>query len=387
MKFVHTFDKHKDEPAKTLDSYLKEKKIELGSWVNKRRKIYLDTKFWLLLRNSYLGRARSSDQHDLLHVLKSGVNTGALICPISNDVFVEVIKQTDEVTLRATVTLIDELSLGVCLVSEDERRQTEALHFVRSCMLPNDCLYDVGDFIWTKVAYINGMQVPYNNAFSVAENRLIQKAFLDQMWSISLLDMIGGIGLERLLNYPHTPDFSGLLNQEKDAYLMEAATFRKIFLTELAYILKREETMFDEMFAYLFEKENGQAPLHEEVTSLGAGSKFGNLVYEAFKQEKVAKRLPTLEIEAGIHAQLIYDKTRKYKPNDLHDVGHAIAALPYCDCFFTEKNLRELVIKKNLGYDRKYDCAVASSVRNAVSVIENKMETTKTFQPTSGSRD
>lgn len=371
MKFVYTFDKHKDELDKTLDSYVKEKKIELGSWVNKRKKVYLDTKFWLLLRDGYLGRTRSKDQSDLLHVLQSGVDTGTLICPISYDVFAEVIKQADEVTLRTTVKLIDELSLGVSLVSEDERRQTEVLHFVRSCILPSTCLYDVKDFVWTKVAYTHGMQVPHNNVSSEAENHLIQKAFLDQMWSISLLDMIEVIGLERLLNYPHMPDFSGLMNQEKDTYLEDGATFRTVFLTELAYILKREETTFDEMFIYLFEKEYGHAAQQEEVASSSAGSKFGNLIYTAFRQDRVGKKLPTLEIEAGIHAQLIYDRTRKYKPNDVHDIGHAMSALPYCDYFFTEKNLREFIIRKNLGYDRKYDCAVVSSVRNAVSVIKD----------------
>jgi hypothetical protein len=371
MKFVYTFDKHKNEPEKALDSYVKEKKIELGSWINNRKKVYLDTKFWLLLRDGYLGRVRSKDQSDLLHVLQSGVDKGTLICPISYDVFAEVIKQTDEVSLKATVKLIDELSLGVSLVSEDERRQIEALHFVRSYMLPSTCLHDVKDFVWTKVAYTHGMQVPHNNILSEAENRLIQKAFLDQMWSISLLDLIEVIGLQRLLNYPHTPDLSGLLNQEKDAYLVEYATFRTVFLTELAYILQREETTFDKMVLYLFEKEYGHAPRQEEVSSASAGYKFRNLIHAAFKQEKVGKKLPTFEIEAGIHAQLIYDRTRKYKPNDVHDISHAISALPYCDYFFTEKNLRELVIKKNLGYDKKYDCAVVSSVRNAISVIED----------------
>jgi hypothetical protein len=369
MKFVNTFDKHKYEPDRTIDSYIKEKKYELGNWINKRKIIYLDTKFWLLLRNSYLGRTKSNDQRDLLDRLKSGVNKGAMICPISYDVFAEVIKQTDEITIKATVKLIDELSLGVCLVSEDERRQTEALHFVRSCMLANKCLYDVQDFVWTKVSYVHGMQTPYNKAFSAADNCLIQKAFLDQMWSIPLSDLIEIIGLERLLDYPHAPDISGLLNQEKNAYLMEKATFKKIFFTELAYILKREESMFNEMLIYLFKKEFGHPPLPEEISSLCAGCKLANRIYEAFKQEKVANRLPTIEIEAGIHAQLIHDKTRKYKPNDLHDLGHAIAALPYCDFFFTEKNLRELVIRNNLKYDKKYDCAVVSSAKNAVFAI------------------
>jgi hypothetical protein len=369
MKSVSTFDMHNDEPEKTLDSYLKEKKVELSFWVNNRKKIYLDTKFWLLLRDSCLERSITKDQYNLLSMLQSGVDKGVLICPISHDVFDEVIKQTDETTLKATVQLIDELSLGVSLVSEDERRKTETLHFVRSCMLPSTCLHDVKDFVWTKVAYTHGMQVPHNKKISDAENRLFQKDFLDHMWSISLVDLVERIGIKRLLNYPHTPDFSGLMNQEKDAYLAEGATFRKVFLTELAYILQREKTTFDEMFTYLFIKEYRHAPQQAEVASSSAGSRFGTLIYEAFKQGKVSKKLPTFEIEAGIHAQLIYDKTRKYKPNDLHDISHAISALPYCDYFFTEKNLRDLVIKNNLGYDKKYDCTVVSSVKNAVSAI------------------
>jgi hypothetical protein len=372
MKFVYTFDKHKNEPNKTLNCYAKEKKIELGSWVNNRKRIYLDTNFWLLLRDSYLGRAKFEHQSDLLHVLREGVETGTLICPISYDVFAELIKQTDEVTLKATVKLIDELSLGVSLVPEDERRQIEVLHFLRSGMLPSTYLHDVKDFVWTKVAYTHGMQVPRKVfSFSEAKNRLIQKGFLDHMWSISLLDMIEVIGLERLLNYPHMPDFSGLMNQEKDAYLIERATFKTIFLTELEYILQREEATLAGIFICLYEEKYGHAPQQEEVASSSAGNKFGNLIFTAFKEGKVGKNLPTFEIEAGIHAQLIHDRTRKYKPHDIHDINHAIAALPYCDCFFTENNLREFVIRKNLGYDKKYDCSVLSSMRNAVSVIED----------------
>ena len=61
IKFINTFDKHTKEPEKTVDAYIKEKKLELGEWVNQRRKVYLDTKFWLLLRDAHLDRAKMSE--------------------------------------------------------------------------------------------------------------------------------------------------------------------------------------------------------------------------------------------------------------------------------------------------------------------------------------
>lgn len=369
MEFIDTFDNHANEPDKTVDAYIKEKKLALGEWVNKRRKVYLDTKFWLLLRNAHLDRAKQQGQHDLLKLLNDGVLAGKLICPISEDVFQEVIKQTDEVTLRATVELIDSLSAGVSLLSHDERWETEVLYFVRSCNHPKENLYNLQDLVWTKLAYTSGMQIPHNEMLSEAENRLVQKAFIDHMWSLPLQEMINLIGLDRLLTFPHMPDFSHLMNEEKDSYNAENAGFKNIFLTELGFLLLREEARFGEMFAYLFEKEHGHAPQPEEVRTTNPGKLFANVVYNAFRLQKAGNNLPTIEIEAGIHAQLIYDKTRRYKANDIYDINHAIAALPYCDYFFTEKNLREFVVRKNMAYDAKYNCTVVSSIIDAVSEI------------------
>ncbi len=367
MKFINTFDKHANEPEKTVDTYIREKKLELGEWVNQRRKVYLDTKFWLLLRDAHLDRAKMQDQHELLRCITDAVSAGQLICPISEDVFQEVIKQTDEETLRATVALIDSLSAGVSLISHDERLEAELLYFLRSCTKPKERLYNHHDLVWTKLAYTSGMQIPHNDIFSEAENRLVQKAFLDQMWSLPLQEMINLIGLDRLLTYPHMPDFSHLMNEEKDSYHAEKADFKKIFLTELGFLLRREEARFESMFTYLFEKEHGYPPQPEEVRATNPGRSFANVVYNVFKLQKAGKNLPTIEIEAGIHAQLIHDKTRRYKANDIHDINHAIAALPYCDFFFTEKNLREFVVRKNLAYDTKYNCIVVSSLTDAVS--------------------
>jgi len=305
----------------------------------------------------------------LLRLITVAVSAGQLICPISEDVFQEVIKQTDVETLRATVVLIDSLSAGVSLISHDERLEAELLYFLRSCTKPIERLYNRHDLVWTKLAYTSGMQIPHNDIFSEAENRLVQKAFIDQMWSLPLQEMINLIGLDRLLTFPHMPDFSQLMNEEKDSYNAEKADFKKIFLTELGFLLRREESRFGSMFTYLFEKEHGYTPPPEEIQATNPGRLFANVIYNAFKLQKAGKNLPTIEIEAGIHAQLIYDKTRRYKANDIHDINHAIAALPYCDYFFTEKNLREFIVRKNLAYDAKYNCTVVSSIIDAVSEI------------------
>jgi hypothetical protein len=370
MKFIYTFDKHKHEPEKTVASYIMEKKVELGNWVNRQKKIYLDTKFWLLLRDAYLNRTKYEGQWQLLNLLTEGALSKKLICPISEDIFIEVIKQTDEVTLKATITLMDTLSAGVSLISQEERWQTEVLWFVRSCFGPKERLHDINDIVWIKLAYTGGMQIPHNKNLTDADNRLIQKSFIDQMWNLSLIDMINVIGFENLSNYPHMPDVTRLMNEIKHDYNIDNSDFRKIFLEELAFILQRYEADFDNMFAYLFEKEYGYAPQQDEINVCHSGRRFGNIIYNAFKLHKAGSRLPTFDIEAGIHAQLIFDKTRKYKANDLHDINHAIAALPYCDCFFTEKNLKEFIVRKNLAYDSKYRCTVACSINEALFLIK-----------------
>lgn len=369
MKFINTFDKHANEPEKTVDAYIKEKKLELGEWVNLRRKVYLDTKFWLLLRDAHLNRAKEQSQYDLLKLTADAVSSGKIICPISEDVFQEVIKQTDQGTLRATVALIDSLSAGVSLISHDERLEAELLYFLRSYTEPKERLYNRHDLVWTKLAYTCGMRIPHNDTFSEAENRLVQKAFIDQMWSLPLQEMINLIGLDRLFTFPHMPDFSHLMNEEKDSYHAEKADFKKIFLTELGFLLCREEARFESMFTYLFEKEKGYAPHPEEVRASNSGKMFANIIYNTIKLQKAGNNLSTIEIEAGLHAQLIYDKTRRYKANDAYDINHAIAALPYCDYFFTEKNLRQFIVRKNLAYDSKYNCTVVSSIIDAVSEI------------------
>lgn len=56
MKFDFTIDKHLSEPGVNVNEYIRAQCIELGKQVNTRKIVYMDTKFWLILRDVSLGR-------------------------------------------------------------------------------------------------------------------------------------------------------------------------------------------------------------------------------------------------------------------------------------------------------------------------------------------
>ena len=91
-----------------ISAYAREKQIELSRLVLGRSKIYLDTKFWILLRE---GKTPASNE--LIRLLRLGVNAGKVVCPVSASTVVEVAKQKNTSSRRiGSARLIDELSLG-----------------------------------------------------------------------------------------------------------------------------------------------------------------------------------------------------------------------------------------------------------------------------------
>jgi hypothetical protein len=65
----------------------------------------------------------------------------------------------------------------------------------------------------------------------------------------------------------------------------------------------------------------------------------------------------------------VFVRGSKFKPNDLHDIHHAVSAIPYCDWFFTEHGLRQLVSNKKLRFSSLFKCRTVSSIGEAVSAM------------------
>jgi hypothetical protein len=369
MRFVNTIEEHRREHAKSLDSYLKERRLSLGQGIVDRHKVYLDTKYWLLLRNHQLGRSRDPEIAKLADLLIDGVTSAKLICPISADVFMEILKQTDTETLNCSIGLIDTLSEGVSVLSPEERGRMELLQFVLRHVAGEESCHGPKVFVWTKLAYVLGFTNPGDTPFSPEEELTIQKAFLDQMWDISLTDMVETMGIAAIREMPRMPDISSDLNAGKFANDDDAKSFQDVFLAEIAGILDTFIVEFREMFTYLYRKRTGGAPQNEELAVSDAPRQFANLIYHGFRLNRFSTEMPSLRIPATLHAAIRWERSRKYEANDMHDIGHASAALPYFDTFLTEHSLRHLLTRKDLGLDRLYDCMVVSDPRVATETI------------------
>lgn len=369
MRFVNTFKEHQREHAKSLDSYLKDRRLSLGQGIADRHKVYLDTKYWLLLRDHLLGRSRDSEIGKLAELLIDGVTSAKLICPISADVFMEILKQTDPKTLNCSIGLIDRLSEGVSVLSPEEQRRMELLQFVLRHVAGEESCHEPDLFAWTKLAYVIGFTTPSDTPFSPEEELTIQKAFLDQMWELSLTDMFETMGIAAIREMPRMPDISSDLNTGKFANDDEAKSFHDMFLAEIAGILDTLIVELREMFTYLYRKGTDGAPQNEELAASDVPRQFANLIYHGFRLNRFSTEMPSLRIPATLHAAIRWERNRKYEANDMHDIGHASTALPYFDTFLTEHSLRHLLTRKDLGLDRLYDCMVVSDPRVATETI------------------
>lgn len=369
MKFVNTFEKHRQEPNISLEEYKKGLMLQLGKEIKSCKKIYLDTNYWLELRNVILGRQENKNFMKLLELSHNGVKAGKLICPISDENYYEILQQSDPSTLSVSASLIDDLSRGVALLSFEDRIKFEILYFIHSLTKGKNSVYDPDFFVWSKVSYIYGELHPTSTPFSSEEELLIQKAFFDQMWSLSLTDMIKVIGMEKILSMPKYNDISEKLNESKIMYANENNSFKQLFLSEIDGVIDLFPPLFEDALVYLFEKEKGYKPSTEEVEATNSGTQIANFIYHAFKKNKLGNYFPSLVIGAGLHASVRQDVNRKFKTNDMSDFRHAQAALPYFDYFFTEHSLRDLVSRSNIRFDKKYNCKVLSDPGQAVECV------------------
>src|SRR5437867_1568264 len=86
---------HRQHPAVSLSQHRLNRIAELARDVSARTRIYLDTRYWLFLRDVELGRPQKPIHVELLEVLRTGVRSGRLLCPIGDSTFFELLKQSD----------------------------------------------------------------------------------------------------------------------------------------------------------------------------------------------------------------------------------------------------------------------------------------------------
>lgn len=373
-KVGETLRYHQSRPDVSLHAYVRTRQIALGLELQSRIPVYLDTRYWLLLRNAILGRSPDSNALRLTNLLKRLVRDGKIFCPISESTFTEILKQTDKSTLSASAQLIDDLSLGVSLISFDTRSEQELAHYLHEQLSLGD-LYDLDALVWTKISYVLGRIHPTETAFDPADELAIQKAFFDHLWDCSAHEMM----MMMLWGHEHPePDaFEKLalrLNTEKEPHAASLKSFKQSYEAEIGGAVdvlcdRAAEMML--RIVHRIKHPSIDAPYSGIIPLQAFKSLMKLLIFESLRKIQAKHTLRSAHISACLHANIRWDKGRKFRENDFIDFGHAAAAIAYCDYFLTEGPLRHLVTTKNTALDKVYNCRVVSKISDAIEILQS----------------
>ena len=360
---------HRGSPAVSVDDHVRHRVIELGQLVMARDRVYLDKCFWIHLRAAYTNAPSTPAAVDLLAALTAGVGSGRLICPISDALFLELMKQTDPATRRATAQLIDNLSLGVTLSPGPTRTATEVAHFLHASA--GHQVHPLEHLAWTKVPYVLGVQHPVHPAFPEDEQLAIQKAFFDHLWEVPLTTMVDTIGSAWPVGSQYA-DLAERLNRDNAAHAASMKSFAQVYRDEINGVLELAAPIAAEVLTGMARKALGPS-INPSAADLGTTMRQClGLLRAAVRTPKGKRALRTLHIGALLHAALRWNRTQKLDANDLFDFHHAEAALSYCDAFLTDGPMHSLLMQRNLDIESGFSCCVLASIEEAVNWVQSR---------------
>jgi len=351
-----------------INNYHKNMTIELSELINKKIKIYLDTKYWVDICDVILNKKDCKDVEKIYLILKKGVKENRLICPISYRIFKEILKQSDEDSLRQTIEIIDELSQGSILREERERLSLELFNFFYDT-LNVEIDRKARENYWDFIINILGYSMPEFPTLSPKDNLLMQKEWLKLIKKIRLKNMLNTKWKKYLYRFKDMKIDINMYNLNKHLHSEEHNTFQKMYLSELSGTIESYQSIihnvFKDVIDYKARKKGIPVPTEDAIDS----QPIINIIYHAFKENKMKLYLPSLDIIAMLHAKLRWNKTQKYKQGDFDDIGHATSALPYYDYFFTERSLYNMI--KECKYDEKYNCKIAWRNSDVLLFLDN----------------
>lgn len=325
-----------------------------------RTRIYLDKCFWIYLRDASIGRSKATDASALLGLLRSGVSEGRFVCPISDILFLELMNQSDPITRLATADLIDELSLGTCLLPNDHRIATEVENLVETLITPNATRLESA--VWTKVSYVLGIVHP--SPLPIANSEEIQARFFDHLWEFPLRKMLEVIGS----GMPPSSMFgeqATRLNDSNDEHSSEMKSFQQVLRDEIGGVMDLLVPQAIRAAKALQSVE--AAELREALTD---GPRAFETLCRATEFQEGRRALRTSYLGCLFHAAVRWNRTKRLKANDLADFQHAQAGVGYCNALFTDGPTKHMVEQRNLNIRNDFPCEVFASISEAKAWAE-----------------
>jgi hypothetical protein len=365
-----SFARHAATPEVSVHEYVDGLVAELGNSIAGRYKLYLDTRYWIHLRDAAMGRPTHPCHREILNCIRYLVSTGAAICPVSDVAWMELFKQIDPQTRLATANLLDELSLGVAIKSEQER----VIYEIKQFIIPQETIapaQNLKDRMWVKAGYVFGVAIPSVKEWSSEHNLLMQKTFVDLFWNITYREMIETSGALPPMS-DGMEQSAAKITESMRQYAHQIRSIQQAFAAESAGALSVfKDAIGDMMIRHFHNTSGNRSPVPKEQIDEAAKKTLTVLVNAFRRRPKImAQQIPTLYAYAMCHAAVRMDKSRKFNGHDLLDIHHASSGIPYHDAVFTENPLRVLVTAGNVALDKTFECTVLAKEGEVLDYLQ-----------------
>jgi len=359
--------RHVQTPQVTVDAYRQQMDRSVWKSIENKTRVYLDTKHWVHLRDVRLGRPRCDQHVEILERLQQLVSSGRIICPVSFPLIVELTKQGDKTTRRATAKIMDELSGSTCVLSPVEVARLEIERFVATVVLgipPSD---PIETMIWRKPFFMHG-DFPFREfGFEVTQKDALQKAYLDQFAAFSIEDTIDMMDARGGFDTPAGMPVDET-NRLRKEYAKRPARRQQIFKAQqIAAINENADILARVLESFAVRHPKSAAILTGETAVLD----FMKRLLEEMKSAEGQRALPHLHVQAMLRTEIQMDSRRVVKETDWWDVAHASVALPYADIFFFERSFTHLITREETQLDSFYDTQVFADRSMILDCLQN----------------
>ncbi len=330
------------------------------------RLIYLDTNYWVRLRQAELG-CGSTAAESLLQILREMVRSREVICVSSFNSFLELGKQK-EASLRVTARLLDELTEGIAIAPMSDLREWDCGQYISAKL---GIQMQEGLFNWTKVGLIHQHALPENLPGPVTRTGrdVILKATIDAFWNASFEDVFDQFSwaTKHKLNGVIDPVVIALVEERRLKQLADGQSRERVRLSEFSQFINKSlrPIFIDQLQTWNIKH---RFPYGLDGFKRQLQTVMGAAVND-FKERKLGTLLPSVAIPVELYT--LYETgnpKKRLTTNDWVDWEHAAAALPHCDVFLTEHHLAHQ-LHQELKADMQYDCVVIGSIEDALKEL------------------
>jgi hypothetical protein len=334
--------------------------------LSRARLIYLDTNYWVWLRQAELG-CGSTDAESLLQTLREMVRSREAICVSHLNSFLELGKQK-ETSLRVTACLLDELTEGIAIAPIFDLREWDCGQYISVKL---GIQIQEGLFNWTKIGQIHKHALPDELPGPVtrAGREVVIKATIDALWNATFEDVFSQFSwaTKHKLNPDIDPEIIARVEDWRLKQQAEGQSRERVRVSEFSqFVNKHLRSIFThQLWTWNIQHQFPDGLygfMHQLQTVMDAA-------VNDFKDRSLGKLLPSAAIPVELYT--LYETgnpNKRLTTNDWADWNHAAAALPHCDVLLTEHHLAHQ-LHQELKADMQYDCVVIGSIKDALNKL------------------